>query len=631
MCGITGIFAFNQIGKFNLINLAKATKCLTERGPDDEGMFLTDFVGLGHRRLSILDLSEKGHQPMKSPDGRFVLVYNGEIYNYKLLRQQLAGNGIDFISESDTEVLMHLLIKEGKDCLNKLNGFFAFAFFDQQENRMLLARDRYGIKPLYYQFDEDKMLFGSNLKTILALGIEKNLDFNSLHQYLQLNYIPAPDTIFKKVKKMLPGQYLEVSKKKIKKRFYYQLSRQKNTSSDSFEASSEKFKELLTESVEKRLVTDVPLGSFLSGGLDSSVISLLANQLKPGLCTFSIGYPDAPYFDETTYAEEMADYLKTRHTTFNISRKDLYDHIFSMLDEIDEPFADSSALPVYILSKKVREEVSVILSGDGADELLGGYNKYKAFFRSMRTSWKNQVIKNTGFFWDTLPASRNNLLANKVRQLRRYQKGLAYDLTGRYWFWLLLQAPEDAISLLDPDVAGLLETNEFEQRKIRLLSCLKQDQSMNGILGNDLSLVLANDMLFKVDSMSMAHGLEVRVPFLDHHLVDWAKGLPSDYKINEKGSKRILREAFKADLPARILKRPKHGFEVPLTEWFKKDLKGLIFDELLSPDFLRKQGIFREDIGGKLKKKLFSLNPGDVHANIWALVVFQWWWRKYLN
>ena len=291
MCGITGIFAFNLVGKMNMIHLTNATMALAKRGPDFQDIYHDQFVGLGHRRLSIIDTSAIAHQPMWDETGRYAIVFNGEIFNFRELRSQLEAQGVSFRSTSDTEVLLQLLIREKENALNKLNGFFAFCFYDKQEQSFLLARDRYGVKPLLYLHDEDKFIFASEMKSITQYGIDKTIDYNSLYTYLQLNYIPAPDTIFKSVKKLLPGHYLTINNKHLSINCYYTIPYSVN-SSISYESAKEKFKNLLEASVHRRLVSDVPLGCFLSGGIDSSVITGLAKKYKPDLHTFSIGFKD---------------------------------------------------------------------------------------------------------------------------------------------------------------------------------------------------------------------------------------------------------------------------------------------------------------------------------------------------
>ena len=633
MCGITGIFAFNLVGKFNRINITAATQCLSKRGPDFQDIYLDDWVGLGHRRLSIIDTSAIAHQPMWDESKRYCIIFNGEIFNYRELKAELQTKGISFFSHSDTEVLLKLYIVEREKCLAKLNGFFAFCIYDKQEQSFFIARDRYGVKPLLYVHDEDKFLFASEMKSILQYGIEKELDYTSLHTYLQLNYIPAPNTIFKKVKKLLPGHFLKIENCHLRIENYYSIpyTSQAEANPISYEDGKEKLKRLLEASVQRRLVADVPLGAFLSGGIDSSVITALAGKHKPDLHTFSIGFRDEKFFDETKYARLVANCFKTEHTVFSLTNDDLYAHVHSALDYIDEPFADSSAINVYILSKETRKHATVALSGDGADELLAGYNKHDAFNRIINKGWKENAVASLLPLWKLLPQSRNNPLANKARQLHRFAEGMKLSSKDRYWSWAGFAKENQASELLSETSRQQFDEIEYKNFKSQLLQTIPDKESINDILLTDMKLVLANDMLTKVDLMSMANGLEVRTPFLDYEVVNYLFSLPASFKINSNIRKRILQDAYKEILPAQLYNRPKKGFEVPLLKWLRREMKSLIMDDLLSEKLIREQNIFNYTEIEKLKRKLFSSNPEDVHARIWGLIVFQWWWKKYFN
>lgn len=630
MCGITGIFAFNLVGRFNKIHVANATQKLENRGPDFQDIYTDEWVALGHRRLSIIDTSSSGHQPMWDTTGRYCIVFNGEIFNYRELRQGLETNDISFSSQSDTEVLLNLYIQEKETCLTKLNGFFSFCIYDKQEQTLFLARDRYGIKPLIYQFDDNKFIFASEMKSLWQYGLEKEIDYNSLYTFLQLNYIPAPNTILKDVKKLMPGHFAKVSPGKLEIQEYYTIPKEDSVTKYTYEQAKEKLSILLEESVKKRLVADVPLGSFLSGGIDSSVVAALANIHKPDLHTFSIGFKDEKFFDETEYAISVAKKLKTEHTVFSLTNDDLFKHVHAILDYIDEPFADSSAIAVYILSQETRKHATVALSGDGADELLGGYNKHSAFYRTLHPGAKENLVSGLYPLWKILPKSRNSAIGNKFRQLERFAEGMKLSPQERYWRWAGYATETTAHKLLNETSLQELDKSVYGQRKSEILKNISAHPFMNEILYTDLQLVLPNDMLTKVDLMSMANSLEVRVPFLDVDVVNFISSLPEDYKINRTGRKRILQDAFRDALPAELYNRPKKGFEVPLLKWFRKEMKSLITDDLLSKKIIEEQGIFNYSEIQKLKNQLFSSNPGDVHARIWALIVFQSWWKKYL-
>ncbi len=632
MCGITGIFAFNLVGKFNKIHITAATMSMEKRGPDYQDIYIDEWVGLGHRRLSVIDTSEKGNQPMWDESRRYAIVFNGEIFNYRKLRKELSDNGAVFNSESDTEVLLHLYIREREACLTKLNGFFSFCVYDKAEQSFFLARDRYGIKPLVYLYDEDKFIFASEIKTILQYGIEKTLDLTSLFTFLQLNYIPAPDSIFRQVKKLLPGHFMKIAGRKLTITSWYHIpydERAAEANTITYDDAKKSFSSLLEKAVEDRLVADVPLGAFLSGGIDSSVITGLASRHKPELQTFSIGFRDEKFFDETRYARLVAKHFNTAHTVFSLTNRDLLEHVDAILDYIDEPFADSSAINVFILSRETRKHATVALSGDGADELLGGYNKHEALNRMLHPGWKEKALSSLGPLWKLLPRSRNNYMANMIRQADRFAAGSKLSGGERYWKWATLADAAQVMKLLTPEVRESLQVENFDSRKNEQLRFLKPGHNINDILLTDMHLVLQNDMLVKTDSMSMANGLEIRSPFLDYRLVNFSFTLPGHFKVSGNKRKRILQDAFREMLPAQLYNRPKKGFEVPLLKWFRKEMKSLISDDLLSRQRVEEQGIFNYTEVDRLKKKLFSNNPGDVHAQIWALIVFQWWFKKY--
>ncbi len=634
MCGITGILAFNLAGRVHAINLSRATDLLSHRGPDSRGTFIQESCSLGHRRLSVIDLSHEASQPMSDPSGRYTIVYNGEIYNYREIRHDLIQKGHAFRSQSDTEVLLHAWIEYKSRCLEMLNGFFAFAIYDERKQALFLARDRFGIKPLYYFIDEDKFIFASEMQSVLAYGLEKKLNYEALHTYLRFNYIPAPQTILEQVMALPPGHFATVGEKKLEVQKYYDIPYdpdQINPNHLSYEQQKRKIKTLLEVSVERRMVSDVPLGSFLSGGIDSSIISTLAKRHKNDLQTFSIGYSDEPFFDETEYAELVANKIGSDHTVFKLSNDELYDNLFQILDRFDQPFADSSAIPVYMLSRLVSKEITVALSGDGADELFSGYNKHSAYYRSLQGGWINKAIQTLEPAWSILPKSRNNALTNKFRQLHRFSKGLNAKPGERYWLWAALMNEQKALRLLHPAVRKKVRTGHEDAWKEDVFPSNVAGNDFNQMLLADMKLVLPDDMLKKVDLMSMAHGLEMRVPFLDHELVRFVFTLPVTSKINRDMKKRILQDAYRDILPAELYQRPKHGFEVPLLKWFRTSLRATIENDLLSDRFIEAQGIFDIQAICRLRKKLFSFDPGDVHAHIWALIVFQWWWKKYMN
>jgi len=626
MCGITGVFAFNLVGKFSKINVAAATTSLAHRGPDNHDVYVDEWVCLGHRRLSIIDTRDIAHQPMWDPTGRWCLLHNGEIFNFKELREGLVARGVIFRTASDTEVLLQLYIHYGEACLNQLNGFFAFCIYDKQEQEIFIARDRYGVKPLYYLHDDDKFLFGSELQAIVAYGIQRDIDYDSLYTYLQLNYIPAPFTIFKNVRKLMPGHSLRVKNKNLTIQSYYPIPYDRDhLSNATYEEAQSTLRKLLETSVQRRLVADVPLGAFLSGGIDSSVITGLAKRHKPDLHTFSIGFKDEKFFDETAYAQLVSKHFGTEHTVFQLSNAEMSSKLHDVLDSLDEPFADSSAIAVYMLSREARKHTTVALSGDGADELLGGYNKHAAFYRALNPGLTENAAKILKPIWRMLPKSRHAPFSNKVRQLDRFARGAGLPSSDRYWTWASFANARQVGQMFRP---GLLINSAFSERRRDWLSTMPARETMNDIFLTDMRLVLPNDMLTKVDRMSMAHGLEVRTPFLDVDVVNFLFTLPDTFKIDARMRKKLLQDAFRDMLPAELYNRPKKGFEVPLLGWMRKDMKGLIRDELLSKKFVEEQGVFDYRAIRKLKNQLFAISPGDIHARMWGLVVFQWWWRR---
>ncbi len=628
MCGITGIINFK--GNINATQekaLHDSLKPIQPRGPDFQDVFIHEKTGLGHARLSIIDTSSKANQPFTDKSGRYTIVLNGEIYNYKELKQKYISE-IDFVSESDTEVLLYLYIRFGKDVLEKLNGFFAFAVYDKQKKTIFLARDRVGIKPLLYSQTDNFFCFASDLRSLSAaaehLGIEKEIDKTALSYYLQLNYIPAPFSIIKSIKKLEHGHCIEidVEKSTVDIQQYYKIE-QKEATGETYKAQKNKLRELLISSVEKRMVSDVPLGTFLSGGIDSSIISGIASKINPHLNTFSIGYKDNAFFDESKHAERMATALGTNHHSFILSNDELYANLDVALDSMDEPFGDSSAIVVYALSKETRKIATVALSGDGADEMFAGYNKHYASLMLSKKGLRNICMRAGRPVWRCLPKSRNNALLNKFRQIDRYSYALKLNEKERYWYLCSIALADEANRLLVSD-ADVDNSNTA--------SFLKNiDGDYNNYLIFDQNFVLQNDMLKKVDLMSMGNSLEVRVPFLDHHLLEFVNSLQADYKIKNKARKIILKDAFKDILPEDIANRPKHGFEVPLQDWFKGELLTELNENLFNEELIQEQAIFDFKEISLLKQQLFSRNVGDAVARIWGLYVFQKWYRKNLS
>ncbi|MCS6968713.1 MAG: asparagine synthase (glutamine-hydrolyzing) [Cytophagales bacterium] len=627
MCGICGIYAYNEIGRFSMINLLAATNALAHRGPDAGRLFDHHRCGLGHRRLAVIDLTAEANQPMSDVTERYTIVFNGEIYNFRQLRNILEREGIPFRTQSDTEVLLYWLIKNGTQGLSYLHGFFAFALYDAWEESLLLARDRMGIKPLLWYEDEDKFLFASELNALLAFGIPRQVDKASIIEYFQLHYIPAPYTALKNVYKLPPGHYIRLQKRQREVIRWYAPPKplQQNAYKGSYQEACHRVVTLLEQSVAERMVADVPLGTFLSGGIDSSIITGLAKQLKNHLQTFSIGYQEEPFFDETNYAEIVARHFGTYHYTFKLKNEDLFEAVEKILPLMGEPFADSSAIPYYILSQRTRQHVTVALSGDGADELFGGYQKYRAEWWIRNGNWRVKLVKFLTPLLEKLPKSRNSAWQNRFRRMQRLAQAALLTPPERYWFLSCFMPEKVAMQLLQIKHHEEV-VKEFFQRKARWQELIGNN-GLNQVLFADVHLVLPNDMLHKADSMSMAHGLEVRVPFMDHRLVEFALCLPEEYKINRQLNKRILQEAFRNLLPKQLFNRPKKGFEVPLLKAFRTIWRTWIEKDLLGEEFIQQQGVFNPSYVSQLKEQLLKGRPVEQN-HLWALVVFQHWWKR---
>lgn len=632
MCGISGAFAFSERGKSALQKIETANEALLKRGPDGGAVYSKDNVALGHRRLSIIDVSCAGDQPMHTLDGRYSIVFNGEIFNYGVLRDQYLGpeEQQQLRSHSDTEVFLALYAKLKEACFELLQGFFAAAIYDNESGELTLVRDRYGKKPLLLYQDGDRLVFASEMKALFAAGIPREMDWDLLPTYFQLNYIPQPYSLVKGVRKLAPGHYLRIHSNRIEEKPYYTLeTKPKEYGQLRYDEAQGKLVGLMDEAVRLRLIADVPLGAFLSGGIDSSVVVAMAARHTEKLKTFSIGYKDNPFFDETAYADLVAKKYNTEHTVFKLSNGDFLEHVHDVLDYIDEPFADSSAIPEYILSYYTRKHVTVALSGDGGDEVFAGYNKHAAELRMRRGGVVNSLVKAGHTLWSLLPQSRNNKLTNTFRQLHRFADGARLQPAERYWRWATFMNADRATTLLHPSIRQKIQLKRAANLQQQFTAPI-QSGDFNEVLLADMNLVLLSDMLVKVDLMSMANSLEIRSPFLDQQVVEFAFGLPAEYKIDSTLKKKIVQDAFRQYLPAELYNRPKKGFEIPLLGWFRKELCGLINDDLLKDSFIEEQGIFDVSQIQQLKKQLHSSNPGDSHATVWALIVFQWWWKRYM-
>ncbi len=638
MCGICG--KIDLTGKAVPQDLLRSmAESFAYRGPDDEGFFFEGPVGLGHRRLSIIDLSPSGRQPMSNEDQTLWLVFNGEIYDFAETRKELVSRGHTLKSHTDTETVLHLYEEEGVACLKHLNGMFGFALWDARLQRLWLARDRLGKKPLVYYWDGKRLLFASEIKAILRdPEVPREIDFEALDLYLTLNYIPATWTIFKNIRKLLPGHYLLLEKGELSIQSYWDIpvnggEHEVPSPSDpvQWNQCKERLRALLDASVRRRLIADVPLGAFLSGGIDSSIIvALMARHSSRPVKTFSIGYEDLPSFDETRYAREVATFNSTEHYEFKLGYKDILDAFPKVLDNLDEPFADSSAVPTYIVSRETKRHVTVALSGDGGDELFAGYRMYLGEYWAKHYARIPGVLRENVIapFIQSLPDARDKPSLELIRRAKKFLRGMSLSFPERFCGWReifpfsmrrkLLRRPPDRNFYLD------LIRQAVEEKK-----GLFPEDGINLMLYLDVKGLLPGDMLTKVDRMSMANSLEVRVPFLDYTLVEYVFGLKGSTKLGAWRGKHILLETFKDLLPPLLHNRPKWGFEMPIGAWLRKELKFLI-DEYLHKDRVERQGLFDPRIISDMVSNHMS-GRQDTSWQLWNLIVFEHWYEKYIE
>ncbi len=610
MCGIAGILYLDQKIENKFSDNAQVLKTLAHRGPDHQSYSNIDNGTLFHTRLSILDISPASNQPFVKNKNH--LCFNGELFNYIALKQNLG----KLETTGDVEV-MHRLLETEKDLkfLNSINGFFAFAFYNQSLKELTIGRDRLGIKPLYYYKDEEKFVFASELKPLLEMCGPQEINHEQLYSYLRLNYCAGNESIFKNVHQLEPGHYIKIKNGKVIKESWFEEKKSKNT---------EDLFELMNDAVSLRLNADVPVGSFLSGGIDSSIISALAKQHHKNIHTFSIGFKDEPFFDETDHAKSVAKHIGSHHHEFKLKNTDFLDNIHPFLNSIDEPFADSSALNVYILSQLTKKHVKVALSGDGADELFKGYNKHKAILLAKSRTSK-MLTSAMHPLTNLMPKSRQGKLQNQSRKIDKFKKLIGHSDKVKQQFLAQLSDGQEANALLKKRQSSAYFNSLFKHSKT-FHSFPLEDTF-------DLEVVLKDDMLVKADRFSMLNGLEIRCPFLDYRIVNYALNLDKKEKINRREQKIILRKKFEHLLPKEVFTRKKKGFELPLWKWLNTELRSEIENKWLSKAFVNAQGIFNYNEVERLKAKLFSKDPGDSAARVWALIVFQNWFiqnKKYI-
>jgi len=615
MCGIAGC-----VGQIDRNILEKMTNILNHRGPDDEGYFIKNNIGLGHKRLSIIDLSHKGRQPIGNENETIKVVFNGEIYNFQELKKNLVSKGHKFISQTDSEVIVHQYEEDGIDCFKKFNGMFAIAIWDEIQKKLILSRDRYGQKPLYWALVDKTFIFASEIKSILLHPlIKKELNYTALYQYFSFDYIPQPLTIFKGIYKVLNGSFLVFKDNKVSLDNYYKIEFESNNID--FLSAKQKLEDLLEDSVQKRLISDVPIGIFLSGGIDSSVIAYFAKKKKNNIKTFSIGFSESS-FDESSHAQQVADFLKTEHYYQEFKPNDLLNIIPEINEKLDEPFGDPSILPTYLLSKFTAQRVKVALGGDGGDELLMGYPNHQVQKIISLVGMTNLKLNGfSDFLEKILSVSEKNLTFSY--KAKRYSHSLGFK--SIYRDFLNIGGYLEGIEKMFKFKTESKKLFNFAQNFLGQYQDKRYLEKINLLF---LKYYLQDDILFKVDRASMYNSLEVRAPLLDFHLADFVNSLPLKYKLRGLKTKYILKKIMKDKLPENIINRKKKGFGVPLSSWLKKDLKEYMM-ESLSRTEINKMGLFDYDF---IKKKINEHlnNKKDNRKILWNLIVFQNWAKKYL-
>lgn len=627
MCGICGEIHLNgALADAQVIS--RMNEMLFHRGPDQGDVIVDGPCGLGNRRLAILDLSPAGHLPMRSADNQISVAYNGEIYNFPELRSMLIAQGVQFRSHSDTEVILELFRREGAAAVQRLRGMFAFAAWDQANRHLLLARDRLGKKPLYYYHNEDVLVFASEIKALLrhpAVPVQSALDPMLTAVYLGYGYIPAPKTAFKDIYALMPGHVLEVRDRRVIITQYWEpppMAGARLVQEHEIKTYAQAVRDLLDEAVRLRLISDVPLGAFLSGGLDSSLIAaLMRKHSNAAVRTFSIGFTGDDSFDETVYARQVADYLQTEHTVFTVSPETTA-LVPKLVWHHDQPFADSSAIPTFLVSERTRQHVTVALTGDGGDELFAGYERFYAaslmetLGKVPRSVWKlaagalDKIPESTGYY-------------SKSKRLQRFARGASLPLVLAYFDWIRLFDVEMTRALINDsgmaeDVAGQDFMGLFSGKQA----------SMHNLVEMNMRTYLPDDLLIKADRSSMAASLELRSPFLDHKLVELAATIPMNLKLNGKVTKYILKEAAQGLLPEKIIHRPKHGFGVPLGAWLRADITPV--RDVLLDDRASRHDLFNRQAIETLITQHAS-GQRDHGQRLWTLLTFEWWHRLFID
>jgi asparagine synthase (glutamine-hydrolysing) len=643
MCGIVG---FRGLNNFKALRefLPEATACLTHRGPDDSGLFFDEGcgIGLGHRRLSVIDLSEAGRQPMSSDDGTVHIVYNGEVYNFREIRDTLEKKGHGFKSSSDTEVIVKSYIEWGIECLQRFVGMFALAIWDSRKQCLYLARDRLGIKPLFYYFRDGTLLFASELKALMACRtFDRDLDHDSLTLFLHYQYVPAPRTIFKHTYKLLPGNYLKYDGQQLSTCTYWSppdKSRSALSTPMGEEEVVQHLDDLLTQAVDARLISDVPLGALLSGGTDSSTVVALMQKVSPvPIRTFSIGFKEEGY-NEAPWAAKVADHLGTDHTELYVTPREAMEVIPNLAEIYDEPFADSSAIPTFLVCQMARNHVTVALSGDGGDEQFAGYVRYWST-QAMATGLKyvpGSVSSAAAAFLGIIPSGWVEKCYLPLREFlpQRFRVANFPDK----WQKFVHVVDQSTVAEIYRMTICLWSKDELPQLMGKYLPESAYEKTfsetedwplLSRLMRVDQRTYLPDAMLTKVDRASMAVSLEVRVPLLDHRVVEYSAELPDSLKYRNGTGKFLLKRLLGQYLPAHLIERPKMGFGVPIDRWLRNELKDLLLD-YLSTERLNKEGLFDYTlVENRLKEHL----SGRINHQyrLWALLMWEMWRERWLG
>ncbi|MCL4297294.1 MAG: asparagine synthase (glutamine-hydrolyzing) [Anaerolineae bacterium] len=630
MCGICGIVNLKTSQPVNQSTLQKMNQAMKHRGPDEQGFYHCGPVGLGSRRLSIIDLAG-GRQPIANEDESMWIVFNGEIYNYRELRIFLQKKGHTFRTQTDTEVILHLYEEFGLECVQHLNGIFAFAIWDTPRQELTLARDRMGIKPLYYTETNNGFIFGSELKVVMAHPeVKREIDLISLNEYLSFEYVPTPRTIIRHIYRLEPGCVLRYSAQGVHHQPYWNISLARSESRPPVDWRDYAIGlyETLKTSVKQELVSDVPVGVLLSGGLDSSSIAAFMAELYPGTVdSFSVGFEETS-FDESRYARQIAQHVGTRHNELILTSQMVAEMVPTITDFLDEPFGDSSLIPTYFLSLFARGHVKVVLGGDGGDELFAGYPTLTAhrlieyYERIVPWQVRASIAPKT---LNLLPVSFNNISFDF--KVRRFLAGRRVPLQVRHHRWLGSFLDEEKALLLQDWLKPVLR-DTYSQAYTHARECDAR-LPLNQLLYNDIKMYLEGDILYKVDRASMAASLEVRVPFLNREMVHFATDLPLELKLRRLTTKYLLKKSMSQKLPREIINRPKKGFNMPVARWLTTELRDVVL-EMLSEERINRQGFFNYAYVRELLDQHLSYRQ-DNRKVLWTLFIFQLWYNRYIE